>query len=675
MKLLNTLYAAIGISVAVIGTTVGIVNKSITPTQNITSDLNYLSPQSNTPNATTLDPNQIGHPNITLKNTRLGTRANVSKAQYPVTTNADAKWQLYDRAEDYPKIKALPTQWINMKDGTRIAVYVTLPADEQGNAVNTQFPVILIQTAYNGGTIGRISSIVGGADPDMVKRGYATVVVDVRGTGNSAGKWEAFGNTEQQDAFEIIDWTSKQSWSNGKIGLYGVSYLGITTLLGAATQHPAVKAAFPIVPIGDSYRDILFNGGQLNTNFIPAWLGIITVLGTLPIDAYLADPVKGQALAYEKLKNTTEFQIPLVFDALGGTDFAFDYDFWGERSPLEYADKIKVPTFIVGGTRDLFQRSEPLWLEALKDQTTAKIFVGPWNHIQAAQLFPSLPKDNIPKLEKIALQWFDQYLKGMDVGADRLPNVTQWVHGYENYVTTTDWPHVELTPDRFFLNNKHTLVRDKTTDKSGESFLIQAPTFGLCSSTVEQVTMGISSLVPFPCLENSNLSNIPAAVFNTEPLTEDYYLNGPMQADLWVSTSSKDTGIVVRISDVDPKTGNAKTLSTGILTASLRKVDESRSRYIQGQMIQPWQTFKKEDVQPLEKNQPVLMQIEIPPTAVLIPKGHKIQVSVVASDIWKGVAPLPTLKSTLLGSISIYSNASYPSSVVLPKVPTQYVKN
>ena len=673
MKLLNTLYAAIGIGVAVIGTTVGIVNKTITPTQNVTADLTYLSPQT-TPSTSPADPN-TGNPIITLKNTRLGTRAAPSKEQVPLLSNADAQWRLYDRPEDYPRIKSLPTQWITMRDGTRIAIYVTVPADEFGNAVNEKFPVILVQTAYNGGVAGRITPIVGGADPNMVKRGYATVVADVRGTGNSSGKWQAFDQTEQQDGYEVIDWASKQPWSNGNIGLYGVSYLGITSVLGAATQHPAVKAAFPIVPIGDSYRDILFNGGQLNTNFIPAWLAIITVLGTFPVDAFVADPIDGKILAYEKLKNTTEFQIPLVFDALGGTDFSFDQAFWQERSPLEYADKIKVPTFIVGGTRDIFQRSEPLWLEALKDHTTAKIFIGPWNHIQSAQLFPDLPKGNIPRLDKISLQWFDQYLKGMDVGADRLPNVTQWVHGYDNYVTTTDWPHVALEPDRLFLNSQHKLVHEKTTAKTGESFLIQAATFGLCSSTVEQVTVGASTILPFPCLENSNMANIPAAVFNSEPLQEDYYLNGPMQADLWVSTSSKDTGIVVRISDVDPKTGNAKTLSTGILTASLRKVDESRSRYIKGQMIQPWQTFKKEDIQPLEKNKPVLMQIEIPPTAALIPKGHRLQVSVVASDIWKGLPPLPTLKSTLLGSISIYSNASYPSSVVLPKVPTQYVKN
>lgn len=131
-----------------------------------------------------------------------------------------------------------------MRDGTKIAIRVTLPADQNKQPDFTKpHPVILIQTAYNTGFAG--------PNPEFVRRAYATVVADVRGTGSSEGGWQAFDGIEQQDSFEIIDWAGKQSWSNGNIGLYSVSYLGITSLLGASTQHPAVKAAFPMVPIGD----------------------------------------------------------------------------------------------------------------------------------------------------------------------------------------------------------------------------------------------------------------------------------------------------------------------------------------------------------------------------------------------------------------------------------------
>src|SRR5690606_24745875 len=161
-------------------------------------------------------------------------------------------------------------------------------------------------------------------------------------------------------------------------------------------------------------------------NFIPLWMSLITLLGTLPIDTLVQDPITGKLTALDKIINSTEFQIPLFANALKGKADAFDNDFWQERSLLEQANNIKVPTFIVGGTRDLFQRSEPLWHEALKGHTTVKPFIGPWAHIQAAPLFPSLPKGNVPRLDKMQLQWFDQYLKGINTGAETLPNVTQW---------------------------------------------------------------------------------------------------------------------------------------------------------------------------------------------------------------------------------------------------------
>ncbi|WP_150326481.1 CocE/NonD family hydrolase, partial [Enterobacter hormaechei] len=140
---------------------------------------------------------------------------------------------------------------------------------------------VLVQTSYNGGNAqyeASIGAALGAADPYIVQHGYATVVVDVRGTGQSQGAWDAFGADEQSDYGHVVDWVTQQSWGNGAIGLYGVSYLGITTVITAAQNHPAVKAAFPIVPIGDGYRDIVFTGGQTNLTFIPAWFGLVSVL-------------------------------------------------------------------------------------------------------------------------------------------------------------------------------------------------------------------------------------------------------------------------------------------------------------------------------------------------------------------------------------------------------------
>ena len=153
----------------------------------------------------------------------------------------------------------------------------------------------------------------------MVKRGYATVVVDVRGTGNSQGVWDAFGEKEQGDYSEVVDWVISQPWSNQTVGVYGVSYLGISAILTAAKNHPAVKAAFPIVPIGDGYRDIVFTGGQVNPTFIPLWMGLVTGLGVVPFDALQTDPARGIELLVSHLLNgVVQFQVPTILKALLG---------------------------------------------------------------------------------------------------------------------------------------------------------------------------------------------------------------------------------------------------------------------------------------------------------------------------------------------------------------------
>src|SRR3546814_17080161 len=95
----------------------------------------------------------------------------------------------------------------------------------------------------------------------------------------SQGEWEAFGEDEQADYGEVVDWVTQQAFCDGRIGVYGVSYLGITAIITAAQNHPAVKAAFPIVPIGDGYRAIVFTGGQVTPTLLPFWRMLVSATG------------------------------------------------------------------------------------------------------------------------------------------------------------------------------------------------------------------------------------------------------------------------------------------------------------------------------------------------------------------------------------------------------------
>ncbi|MFN4329385.1 MAG: CocE/NonD family hydrolase [Limnobacter sp.] len=601
----------------------------------------------------------------------MGTRTSPAGTVPAVTGDASQAWVSYSRNEDYPNTVELPKGFITMADGTRLAYTVTLPAGADGKAAAGTFPVILVQTSYNKAA-GAFAQAIGGADPYMVKRGYATVVVDVRGTGNSQGVWDAFGEKEQADYNQVVNWAATQPWSNGNIGVYGVSYLGITAILTAAQGNPAVKAAFPIVPIGDGYRDIVFTGGQVNPTFIPLWMALVTGLGAIPVDALQTNPAVGlEVLVSHLLNSVTQFQVPTILKALlGESETAYDSAFWKTRSPLEQASKIKVPTFVVGGLHDLFQRSEPMWFEQLKDQTSTKLLIGPWTHIESAGL-PSdgLPRDGVPTMQQIQLMWFDQYLKGLPSGADRVPNVTQYVKGLEKYVTATDWPHPQVKAVEYFLRGDKSLSPSKASGDEASSTVAQLPVFGLCSLSLNQWTAGALGFIPLPCNTEDTFNQIPSATFRTPPQTEDLYINGPIEADVWITTTGLEAGLSVRVSSYDPSTRKATALTNGLLTASHRAVDDSRSRFMNGVRIQPWHPFTREAVLPVNINEPMLLPVEVFPTSALIPKGHQLQISINSSNLPQGLQPVPQLLKGPAGVITVLNSAKYPSKVVIPVVP------
>lgn len=587
--------------------------------------------------------------------------------------SADAQWFTYERAADYPGLVQLPEQKVAMSDGVELSVKVALPADASGAAVAGRFPVILTQTGYN----KSLASVVP-AFPTfngfLVQRGYAHVAVDVRGTGVSGGEWEAFSAREQQDYREIMDWVATQSWSNGRVGTWGPSFMGITQIFTAAHQHPAHQAVFAIVPMADAYRDIVFAGGQVNVGFIPLWMGLVTGLGVMPADPSAQTP---QILVEHLAGALTNFQVPVIAQAvLGVNGQNYDGPFWRTRSPIEVADRIKIPTFIVGGLNDIFQRGEPLLYETIRRNTTAKLLIGPWTHIDASS-GAGLPVDGVPDLDHIALMWFDQYLKDKDAGAARVPNVTQYLTGLGHYAVAADWPHPQAQPQRWFLRGDNSLTTAQPGAGEASHPTLPIPVAGLCSLSTAQWTAGALGVVPLPCFSGDNtLNELPllgAITYSSAPMDQDYYFNGPIQADLWVSSAMPDAGIAVRVTDVD-EGGSSHELTNGILTASLRQVDASRSRLLGGQMIQPWHPYTEASRQPLEAGVPVLASVEIFPTSAVIRKGHRLRIAISTADFPHGLPPVTDLLDQLLGVLTVYSDAEHPSSVVVPVVPVSAIR-
>ena len=144
---------------------------------------------------------------------------------------------------------------------------------------------------------------------------------------------------------------------------------------------------------------------------------------------------------------------------------------------------------------------------------------------------------------------------------------------------------------------------------------------------------------------------------------------GPIQADIWMSSTKTEAAVAVRVDDVD-LLGKATPITTGLMSASFRAVDLSRSRFINGVMVQPWHPFTVASKQAVVPGQPMLVPVEVFPAAALIRKGHKLRIAISASNQAQGVWPTPQ-QADANGNVStIYSDPAHPSSVVLPIVPT-----
>lgn len=650
--------------------------------------------------------------------TTLGTRGSLNQANPAITANANAAWKDYTRAEEYAKAVTLPLQFITMKNGQKLAVLVSVPADAKGNPVQGAFPAVLTQTAYRidlgqllgGFAVTGNTLLVGGKDEFMIKRGYISVAVDVLGSGMSDGQGALLGEAEQAAYGEAVEWVTKQPWFNGNLGLAGTSYLGITSLLTAEQQNPAVKAVFAQVPMGDAYRGTVGVGGLLNAQFISLWLPLTQTLSVQNDIAKSLHPTFAtqiEAANQEHIAAIDSWYLPTVNNSLAGlTGFATDDgDFWSTRSPLEKAASITVPTFIVGGTNDIFQRDEPLLYEQLKNKVTTKLLITPGAHLQAILAAQNdannATANGAPPTKFLMLQWFDQYLRGMNTGAATLPNVTQYVEGYgilgNRFASTTDWPHPKATPQRYYLRGNmklttqapwlpeasHTIAEPQgaaiTYNVSDTGKTVQAKVTlndgSDCSSSYVQWSLGIGGLLPKLCYTNSNTveNEQKALIYQTAPLTEDMYINGPMQADIWMSATNTEAAVAVRIDDVDVW-GNATPISTGLQSASHRAVDTSRSRYINGVMVQPWHPFTMATKQAVVPGQAMLVPVEVFPAAALIRKGHKLRIAISASNQAQGIWPTPQqLKAN--GNVStIYNDPSRPSSLVLPLVPRSALK-
>lgn len=371
---------------------------------------------------------------------------------------------------------------IPLPDGTTMAADVHLPGAGTG-----RYPVALTITGYG-------KNAQAWSDASLIAHGYAHVVVDDVGTGASEGQWDAWGPATQRAYGDVVDWIVEQEWAHPSVGMVGASYMGLTQLLTAAQQPEGLKAVFANVPSGDAYRDIVFQGGQFNAAFIPAWMGLVAATSAAPSSAIFTDPEVGAQATVDHATNLATFKAAVTASGATGGEAAYDGDFWRDRSPIEHVDDIEVPVFLIGGQDDLFQRSTPMLYEALSDrEAETKLIEGPWDHL-GGSMASGLAAAGLPSLDQLHLQWFDEhvgagYLDAPEVATARAvctPDLTQFIRGTdpaaERYEVQADgaWPRPDLVATTLRLSADGRLL-DAEPASAGAFRMAQQQPSGVCS--------------------------------------------------------------------------------------------------------------------------------------------------------------------------------------------------
>jgi putative CocE/NonD family hydrolase len=580
------------------------------------------------------------------------------------------------RPEDYTDTVTEKDVKIRMSDGVVLRADVERPADASGTAIDTPLPVLVTITAYNKTFIAAGGGGLAGSDPSyLVKRGYVNVIVDARGTGSSRGRWNAFGARENQDSGEIMTWAHEQPWSDGSTGMTGPSYMGISQLFAASAKPAGLKAIFPQVPEADVYRDVVASGGQLDVGFIPLWLGLVTVTGLIPPAFTPTEPLSAIGSLLDHVLAAGTFTSPLLLKAALGGDPNYDGPFYKERSLINVIDQVDVPTFFISGEHDLFQRGTPLLFENLRKRgVPTKMIVGPWDHLEASS-GKVIGDAGYGTLGELQLRWFDHWLKDQpDASLDSdIPNLSYFDQGPDTWRTSSDW----MTNQRatsFRLSGSATnakpaaLTTGAPTD--GTSNVLPIPVQGLCTRSTNQWTTGV--LRQFgppnnPCFKNNAVNDKLGVVFETEPVTSPVSIQGPINARLFASSNSGEGMLSVAVEDVAPD-GTVSRLTGGWQVLSHRALDESRTRYLDGKIIQPYHPFTRAEQKLLARGEVAPIDVEVFPTAATIRPGHKLRLAVQAFDV---PHLLPSARTALrhLTVMKVHASEQYPSELTLPTLP------
>ena len=554
---------------------------------------------------------------------------------------------------------------VNMRDG------VVLYADIYRPQSPGKFPVLLERTPYN-----KDSSV--NFAIRAAAHGYVVIVQDVRGRYKSAGEWYPFKH-ESEDGYDTVEWAAALPYSDGKVGMFGGSYVGATQMLAAIAHPPHLAGICPVVTASNYHDNWTYQGGALAQWFDESWTTglaqdtvnryLATVSNavegsrTLPLANYPLFNVKGNL---EENGLTAKFA-PYFLDWLAHPSFD---DYWRQWSIQDHYADIQVPALTVAAWYDLFQggslrnyigiRAQGGSEAARKGQQLLIIIgghAGLGRKVGDVDFGPTAEF----KEDDTTLNWYDFLFKGIKNDFAKATPVKIFVMGTNTWRDEEAWPLARAVTTRYFLHSS-----GRANSSSGNGMLSQTPP---TTEPTDQYVYDPEDPVPTIggplCCDAVHLAAGPrdqrpvelrqdVLIYSAAPFATDTEVTGPVSVELYAKSSALDTDFTAKLVDVWPN-GFAQNLTEGIVRARYRDSQSEPSLLVPGNIYK--------------------FNIDIWSTSNVFLAGHTLRLEISSSNFPRFNRNLNNGKSNNGGEQPqkatniILHDAKHPSALLLPVVP------
>ena len=526
---------------------------------------------------------------------------------------------------------------IPVRDGLELSANLWLPIaapaapDAAADAPAARVPAILEMIPYRKDDWRWASDEARGQW--LAARGFAFCRLDVRGTGSSPGiALDEYTARETLDGFDAVEWLASQAWSNGNVGMWGISYGGFTAIQVAMLRPPHLRAIVPVYASDDRYTDdVHYIGGCATASELSQYAVSMVGSNALPArPAYRGDD--WEAEWRERLEQTPVW----LFEWLRQQH---DGPYWRQGSLAPAWGSLAVPVFLIGGWMDGYVDSAVRMLRYCKN-APRRALIGNWVHALPDEAYPG---PNLDWLHEV-VRFFDYWLKGIDNGVMEEPALTYFEREYARpEAFPTSWPGrwrseplpIPGDPDRIlYLTPAGGLAGSRPA--RGMARLGHRPTIGTRSS----LSWG-AGWQPNGLARDLRPDEALLPTWTSKPLTEAVHLFDTPVAHLAISSTMPVASVVVRLSDVAPD-GTVAQVTAGILNLTHAHLHNRP--------------------EPLEPGRVEEVTVPLRATGYRYLPGHRIRLSV-ASAYWPVIWPSP-----FVGELTIHLGPSYLILCTIPAV-------